>query len=182
MNWQEMVTVVASLVTMLVAVGLYGRQSRALDWQRRNLIDSHAHQVTAWADPMPSDHPPTADGSLWYRVTIENSGDEAVYGVRIVTLGVGDDARAYGSPLAVLPARSRHETSVLKPPHVSMPSFELSFMDSRRNQWVRRDKGGLDKVRFPADGSGLIVETEGRRRPRRAGDIRQKEERPPETY
>lgn len=66
-------------------------QARALDEQRRNLIDAQAHRVTAWADPNGSQQPAAARRSSgWYAVTIDNSSDEAVYGVRLVNLDAGD--------------------------------------------------------------------------------------------
>ena len=182
MQWEQTVTVIASLVTALAVIGLYRRQAQALDEQRRSLIDAQAHRVTAWTDPNPSEHPPTQDGLRWYRVTIENSGDEAVYGVRIVTLGVGKDDRAYGSPIAVLPARNSRETAVLKSPDSVVPRFNLSFMDSRGNHWVRGELGRLRKVPFPADGSALIFNTEQPSRWRRVRAVQQKEEREPEKY
>lgn len=176
MNCEGLVAVVASLLTMFVAVGLYRRQGSALDLQRRSLVDSQAHQVTAWADTLPiASYPPTDDNWVWHKITIENTGNEAVYGVRIVTIKA-DGQRIYGSPIAILAARSRHNTTALKDPNLAYLRFELSFMDSRRNHWVRRERGGLDKVPFPGDGSAIIIPTKG------VSQVQQKEERPPAKY
>ena len=183
MQWEQTVTVIASLATALGVIGLYRRQAQALDEQRRSLVGAQAHRVTAWADPNPSEHPPTQDGLRWYRVTIENSGDEAVYGVRLVNLGIGKKGEpSYGSPMTVLPAKSRHETAILKASDSVVPRFKLSFMDSRGKHWVRGEGGVAYPVPFPAEGSALIINTDQPRRWRRVRPVQQKEEREPERY
>jgi hypothetical protein len=179
-----------SLLTVLIALSLIRRQRIGLDEQRRMLRDQQAHRVTAWVEANQLElSPEEANGYVWHRVTVENSGDEAVYGVRVVSLKrdakTGEEIRAYGSPVAVLAARSKTVSSTTKPDDEAVPRIELSFMDSRGVHWVRSYSGVLRRVDFPVAGSALIIGHAPRHwydRVRHPAKILQKEERSQAWY
>jgi len=186
-NW---VDAAASLLTVVLALVLLRRQAAALDVQRRSLLDAQAHRVSAWAASQPEEG--EAGDLRWFRLTIVNSGDEAVYGVRVISLLEGPSSRdetrrAFGSSTAVLPAHSEQVQLLPARQGSGDPAparFELSFMDSRRSHWVRRWHGGLDRVSTTGEHPSALVVGDERdgwrlwgRRP-----ARQKEERPALRY
>ena len=134
------------MLPILIALFLLNKQRRGIDQQ--------AHRVTLWAKDRPFDLAPEhAFDSALDCVVIENSGDEAVYGVTVVLL-LDEQNRptiqARCSPVPVLPARNTHELHVTAGRAGARLRLEISFMDSRGNHWVRNEKGRVIGGRFSA--------------------------------
>lgn len=177
-----LVAATTSTGAFLESMRLYRKQAKALEEQRRVLIDTQAHRVTAWLGE--DDLGISTDRQEWRTVTIENSGEEAVYGVRAVTCDPNQQP-IYSSPIAVLPAHQRKTIRIPHHPELHVPVFKLSFMDSRKRHWVRSPRGGLNQVAFPAEGSTLLAnsdETRSRLLKRSSTPVLQKEERPAADY